>query len=217
MPPASTADDRPTIEFAPAGSPGRATSVTTNQVLADEPNAAAEGKRPRRAPAARPVLVVLSLVLLALAVAAGYELYATLRDDWVPAFGPAVARGLDGPLSWPWLPWVAGLVALVGLLMVIAALRRRTRSHIGYGESIPALWLGATSVARLCSQAAGAVSGVTSCTTVVGRKKVVSTVYAGGRSLADIELAVRQEIAPIVGRLEGHRTLVVKIREGERR
>ncbi|WP_333619036.1 DUF6286 domain-containing protein [Dietzia sp.] len=209
--PKPAAADASEFELDPAASREAPKTVLTNQQLADSPNAAAEGKRPRRAPAARPVLVLLSLVLLALAVFAGYELYATLREDWVPLLGPQVEKGLDAPADWRWLSWIAGVVAFIGLLMVIAALRPRSRSHIGYGTD-NALWLGPTSVARLCSQAAGRVSGVTGATTYVGRRKITSTVFAGGRDPEDVALAVRQEIAPIVGALEGNRTLVVKMR-----
>lgn len=213
--PAATGEDS-RISFSPGGKIGQTSTIFTNEELATAPNALKVGREPRRAPAARPVLVLLSLALLGLAVFAGYELYATLREGWTPILGPWVENGLDGPLSWRPLPWVAGAVAVIGLLMLISALRRRQRSHVGYGED-SALWLTPTSIARLCSQHAGRVSGVTGCTTVVGRKKVVATVHAGGRDLSDVELAVRQELAPIVGSLAGNKTLVVRTRGGENR
>lgn len=210
-----TSEDAP-LSFSPGGRIGQTSTILTNEELASSPNAITVGREPRRAPAARPVLVILSLALLGLAGFAGYELYATLRDDWEPLLGPWVEIGLDGPLSWKWLPWVAGAVAVLGLLMLVSALRRRQRSHVGYGED-SALWLTPTSIARLCSQHAGRVSGVTSCTTVVRRKKVVANVHAGGRDLSDVELAVRQELAPIVGKLAGNKSLVVRTRGGENR
>lgn len=213
--PAATSGDRH-LSFSPGGTIGQSSTIVTNEELATAPNAVTVGREPRRAPAARPVLVLLSLALLGLAGFAGYELYATLRDGWTPILGPWVDKGLDGPLSWRPLPWVAGAVAVLGVLLLLSALRRRQRSHVGYGED-SALWLTPTSIARLCSQHAGRVSGVTGCTTVVGRKKVVANVHAGGRDLSDVELAVRQELAPIVGSLAGHRTLVVRTRGDENR
>lgn len=202
------------ITFSPGGKIAADASVLrTNEELAAAPNAVNVGKEPRRAPAARPVLALLSLALLGIAGFAAYELYATLRDGWQPILGPWVENGLDSPLSWRWLPWVAGAVAVLGFLMLVSGLRPRQRSHVGYGEDSP-LWLTPTSIARLCSQHAGRVSGVTSCTTVVGRKKVVANVTVGGRDMSDVELAVRQELAPIVGSLSGDMSLVVRTRGG---
>lgn len=210
------ADDSETTQmsFSPGGKiAGDASVLRTNEQLASAPNAVTVGKEPRRAPAARPVLVLLSLALLGVAGFAAYELYATLRDGWQPILGPWVENGLESPLSWRWLPWVAGAVAVLGLLMLVSGLRRRQRSHVGYGKD-SSLWLTPTSIARLCSQHAGRVSGVTSCTTVVGRKKVVANISVGGRELSDVELAVRQELAPIVGTLAGDMALIVRTRGG---
>lgn len=176
------------------------------------PAALAAGSAPRTAPAARPAVVLIGLVLLALAGLVGYELYAWLTGE-PGILAPVLAGGLALEDFAP-LAWVAGALLATGILLVLAGLRPTRASHLGFSGS---LWLTPTAVARLCSARAREVAGVADATTTVGRRRVTVAVTVSTGSPEEINRAVRQAVAPVLSELDADRTLAVRVDIGAQR
>lgn len=170
------------------------------------PSALDAAPAPRTAPAARPVLLLICLALLALAGLCGYELWARLAGGR-ELLGPVFAAGLD-PLGWAPLPWVGAGLVVIGVLVVISALLPTRRSHVCRSD---ALWLGPTAIARLCSARARTVAGVSAATTGFGRRRVTVTVSVTGRSPEEVNAEVRQAVRPVLDALDEPRQLAVRV------
>lgn len=154
--------------------------------------------RPASNPVAATVGLLLGLLLLILVVVGIRDLVLALGwasgDQW----GHAGASWLAGAAWQAWMWPVAVLVALIGLLMIWAAVRPRTRGYRRLAGH-PEMWTRPGDVARRCSAAVREVPGVDAATTVVHRRRATVTVKAG--PAAD-EAAIRQRAEESLAVLE---------------
>lgn len=178
---------------------------------------------PAASPRARWWTILLGLVLLAAGGVAVHDLL--------------VLRGTVGNGQWlePLYDWIAQVryadwvlpaaivCALVALLLLVTALRPRTRTHLAFaGDS--GLFARPVDIARMSTAAAERAGGVLRASTVVTRKKITVTVTSAAGD--DVERdAVRAAVTGAVHRLAGlldpEPTVTVKVTSptsgGERR
>lgn len=176
-------------------------------------NAGASAAPPAAAPRARPVVVVTALTLASVAALCVHELLARADLVGTPPLAPGLARAVDGHSMSPWVPWAAGSVALLGLLVLAAAVWPRRRTHLPACGGT--LWLRPTDVARLCSAAALAQPGVADARTRVTRRRVEVTARpapGAGAPGAAVEAAVAAALAD----LDSPPPLRVRLADGSR-
>ena len=167
---------------------------------------------PTAGPAARPVVVVLALLLLAFAVLCVLELLARAHAIGTTPLAPGFADFVDRVHMTGWLPWAAGAVAVLGLLLVIAALRPRRRTHLPAGDGT--LWLRPTDVARLCSSAALTRPGVATAHTNVTRRKAVVAATVGGRDRDELRSEITAAVENAVSTLDSPPRVRVRLTSG---
>ena len=142
-----------------------------------------------------PVLAVLLLALGALLlrdalVAAG----AFAGSPWLPA----AADALEGFAPVTWLIPAGIVVALIGLWLLVTALRPRSRKTLPL-TSQTGVFLHTRDVARLASGAAGDVDGVLDASSTATRKKVFVAVHATADAglRESVTAAVTERLAPL--------------------
>lgn len=154
-------------------------------------------------------------ILAVLLIAAGVVL---LRDALVTAgvlagaaWIPAALGALDGVQAGP-LFLIGGIVAaLLGLWLIVTALRPRVRSGLAVA-SRTGIFIGTGDVARLASAAAEDVGGVISASTVASRRRVSTTIRTtGGPGIA---AAVREAVTDRLADLDPPPTVTVTVRGG---
>lgn len=175
--------------------------MTVTDQRADRPVVPAAG--PRKAPAA--VLPAVLLVLLALGLGV-----VALRD-WLTHLGVFTGTlwttntvdAVDGVRRAGWLLPVGVVVALLGLLVVVAALRPRRRTH-RRAESSEVVWLRPVDLARAASAAASGAADVATATSSVSGRKVTTKVTAHpaadkGSVRDGVSSAVSAALTPLLG------------------
>ncbi|GAB2501652.1 hypothetical protein CATRI_01945 [Corynebacterium atrinae] len=149
---------------------------------------------PRATPLARYVAVVIGLLLIAVAVVCGRELYLRTADNaqghsWVDP----VVMTIGNATFQPWMLPVAIVALVVGVAMLWISIRPRTKTHLAIDEAT-GIWLRPVDVARYLSAAARSVPGVGSAHTRVDRSKVHVTYSAHPGSDPDVESAARSAL-----------------------
>jgi len=151
-----------------------------------------------------PVLAVLLVALGALLVREALVAGGVVGGS---AWLPPAADALDGTAPGA-AAVVAGVVAaLVGLWLVVVALRRRTRRTLAVGTSS---YLGVRDVARLAAGAARDVDGVLDASADATRRRVVVRGRATSRD--GVEEPVRAAVAHQLSALTTPPTIVVRLR-----
>ena len=165
---------------------------------------------PTAGPAAMPVALLFGFLLLGVAFLAGREFFIANGSiggsPWI-----ADAIGWVSRLHWQsWMITAAIGVAVVGLSLVLAGVKPRTRTHSGLGGGAPTVWATPTDIARLCSAAAQSTRGVTDAHTVVTRKKIEVRVERDpGFEVDSVDAAVREALAPVLSVAAAGRRLTV--------
>ncbi|WP_427893367.1 DUF6286 domain-containing protein [Kribbella sp. GL6] len=97
-----------------------------------------------------------------------------LRGRVVPEgwFGRTVVVGAGG-----WLPWVGSVVIVVGVVLLVGALKPRRRTHLAVGEMV---WIRPAAAARLAADSAEWVDSVTAASVVAKRRRLQATVTMFG-------------------------------------
>ncbi|NIZ93342.1 DUF6286 domain-containing protein [Kineococcus rubinsiae] len=158
--------------------------------------------RPAAAPAGSgPVGVVgplLAVLLLALGVLLVRDALVTAGTVSGSAWLPAVVDGLRGTGPAGWLVPAGAVVVLVGLWLVVVALRPRSRRTLPL-TSDTGVFLHVRDVARLAAGAAGDVDGVLDASASATRRKVTVTVSgtAAAGLREDVTEAVTERLAAL--------------------
>lgn len=170
-------------------------------------------KRPVAAPAAGLVGVVLALLLIAAGVVLGRDvLIGTGAIDgaqWLPS----AISWLDGLTAQQWMLPAGIGSAVVGLLLVIAAVKPRRRTH--RPTSIDGVWMRKNDIVYLAKRTAADRPGVENAAATGSARKVKirATTPAGadaGQVRADIAGAVNSALATLADSPK----IVVKIKTG---
>ncbi|AWT25387.1 hypothetical protein Csp1_05730 [Corynebacterium provencense] len=185
-------------------------AVTDNR---DTPPSADPAPRPAASPRARWLTMLLGLLLVAAGAAAVHDLLVvrgSLSDSqWLT---PAYTWIADLHYA-PWILPASVVSAVLALLLLVAAFRPRTRTHLSFaGDS--ALHARPVDIARLSTAAAERARGVLRASTVATRKKITVTVTSAARDTADrdaVTTAVTREVGNVASLLDPTPTVTVKI------
>jgi hypothetical protein len=151
-------------------------------------------------------------VLAILLTAAGVVLLhdALTRANLMPGrpWLPAVVRGLDRSIAEWWLIPAGIAVALIGVWLIVTALRPRSRDTLAV-NSTTGVFLRTRDIARLASAAADDVDGVLSATSVASRRAVTVTIES---TTTEIAAPVRDAVGQRLAALSTPLTVKVRIR-----
>lgn len=151
---------------------------------------------------------LMAVVVTGLGVVLLHDTVARLDSRPGRTWTAAVIDGLDGATAeWWMIPAGAG-VALLGVWLIVTALRPRSRRTLAV-TSQTGVFLHTRDIARLASAAADDVDGVLAARTVAGRRKVTVTVESDRDAVADaVRAAVEQRLSP----LENPPKITVRVR-----
>ncbi|GGF94809.1 hypothetical protein GCM10007304_05840 [Rhodococcoides trifolii] len=182
-----------------------ASELPETSTAADELKAAL---LPRARPAAAPVAFVLSLVLVALGVVAVRDALVYANAITGQAWSGWVADHVDGTTVATWMLAAGIAVAVVGLLIVIAALKPRAKRY--RPAASPDTWVLKDDVRKVVRTAVTEVPGVeTARVKVKKRSAKVRVVGIGGDTLRS---SVEEAATRRVGVLEGSPSVNVSVK-----
>jgi hypothetical protein len=142
--------------------------------------------------------IALSLVVICIGVLLLREALVAAGDiDGSSWLAPLVDRA-DGATPSTLLSIVGGVVALVGLWLVVLALGRRVRTRLALSAS-PSMTIGIADAARLARSAAEDVDLVLTARASATRRrvKVTVTAYEGDEIIPAVEAAVTARLEPL--------------------
>ncbi|MEJ5997622.1 DUF6286 domain-containing protein [Corynebacterium sp. H130] len=165
--------------------------------------------KPKAMPASQVVAVLLSLGAFGLAAAAARELWTkrtgTALESWLRPVFDTISRAHFESWMFP-----AGVIsAVVGLVLVIIALKPRPSTHEALAAA-PNFWIRNVDVARLCTATAERVPSVATASTYAAPRHVTVTITGSDRH-ADLAERVAEAVQPILDQLADERTLTVKL------
>lgn len=150
-------------------------------------------KSPVAAPLAAVWAIVFALGLIAVGVVAARD--ALLSTDVItgsPWIAACLAH-LDGLTAQDWMLPVGVMVAVLGLVVLFAAVKPRRRTHLPLRE--PGIWITAKDCTRLAGGASDAVTGVATTTVGGSARKVALTVTpVAGYDTAALSAAVKTAV-----------------------
>lgn len=176
----------------------------------------AQPVRPGAQPLAPAGATYLGAALAVLVVAAGavgirealVEAGVVAGDGWVAAAVSAV----DGAAPASWMPAAGIVVAVVGLTLMLVALKPRRRRTVR-ARAATAVYVDLTDVARIARAAAEAVPGVLSAPTTASRRTLTIRCEVSGASDADLENAVIRSATDELAALERAPRIRVRLTE----
>ena len=169
--------------------------------------------RPAASPVARYLAILLGLLLLAAAAVAGRDLYIRYTDvEWQPWV--STATNWIGELSYRNWMLPAGIASLIiGLLLLWASLRPRTKTHREINSDI-AVWMRPVDVARMCTASAQRVPGVMAAHTVV-RKRSINVTVIGNPQDEKLRKQLQDSLQPLASLVTGSPALKVQVQKKE--
>lgn len=166
-------------------------------------------KEPRKSPRARGWMFILGLVFLAGGAVGIRELL--LETDTIS--GPSWLQPIIDWLShahWVQMFLIIAVIALIlGLIILIASLRPRTKTHILI-DNEASLWMRPVDIARACSARAKDQRGVLNATTVATAKRVTVTV-TGDPDDPGLSDRVHKACRPVVQAVSSQPDLKVRL------
>ncbi len=167
--------------------------VPEREAVSTVGNAIESGPEPLTTPAVKAPAVLLGLVLCGVSALCIRELiiYHDLvgGDPWLADTSVWIAQ-----LQWRnWMMFAAPGALLIGLLLIVAAVKPRRRTHLRLRAGTD-VWLRPTDVARLCSAAAFEDTEVLTATTTVSGRRAAVTVTAPEDAFAEISGPVQQRV-----------------------
>ncbi|ACR18564.1 hypothetical protein I6J22_07830 [Corynebacterium kroppenstedtii] len=166
-------------------------------------------KEPRKSPRARGWMFILGLVFLAGGAVGIRELL--LETDTIS--GPSWLQPIIDWLShahWVQMFLIIAVIALIlGLIILIASLRPRTKTHILI-DNEASLWMRPVDIARACSARAKGQRGVLNATTVATAKRVTVTV-TGDPDDPGLSDRVHKACRPVVQAVSSQPDLKVRL------
>ncbi|KAA8723768.1 DUF6286 domain-containing protein [Corynebacterium spheniscorum] len=166
------------------------------------------GQEPKASPAARWLVIVLGLLLISLAIVLG-------RDLWLNGNRPALAvpQVLDLLSNATYEPWMlpAGIVSVVvGVIMVILALKPRKATHHQLRSTV-SLWMRPVDIARKATATASRVAGVSTAHSHA-TKKTVNVSITGDAEDEQLGARVEQAVTGIARELDPAPEVKVRVR-----
>ncbi len=165
-----------------------------------ETDLAPPAKAPLAAPAASAMSVVLAIALIAAGIVAGRDAFIGIG---VVTGSPWIGGGLkllDGLTAQAWMLPAGIAVALLGLLLVVAAIKPRRRTH--RPTTVPNAWITPRDIRRIAAGAALSVTGVADATATGSARSLSITItavsgYDTGQLVDAVRSAVTTALTPL--------------------
>lgn len=167
-------------------------------------------------PAVRTIASLLGLVLIAIGVIAGRDLWMIAKEQredqaWIR---PALDYVANIKTLEPWMLAVFAVVGIVGLYLVLAALKPRPKTTIRLDATSAPVYMRPLDVARQCTAVTERIAGVHKARTVVNRKGTKVTVYAAAPGApADLEESIHAAVSQHVANLSSRPRVKVTLRK----
>lgn len=184
-------------------------AVTADAPAAPPAPATKPAREPRANPGSRWLGILIGLVLIAVGVLAGRELWVLNADTtWQSWLNPAFDffRGLEFQ---PWMGWTGVALLVVGLLFLIAALKPRPHTHRELPSEV-SVWVRPVDVARYITAHSRRMSGVKAARTSLKRRTATltaTTVAPEAEVQPELERSVTERVQAAFGD-----TITVKVR-----
>lgn len=169
------------------------------------------GRTPTATPAAAPWAILFALVVLALGVVG-------IRDALVAAgvlggrlWTTSTAEAVDGLTRQVWMVPAGAALALLGLWLLLTALKPRKRTETTVAGT-PGAWMRPGDVARLARAAADDVDGVVSVSATATRRKVTLTARTTTRDTGPLRAAISQAVSDTLDALQPSPRVKVRTR-----
>lgn len=187
--------------------------TTAEQEPAGEPrrDAMRASKPPVGVGPATPIGVLLSLVVIGLGVVAIRDTLVAAGALGGTAWTTAALESVDGLEPATWLLPLGVVAALLGLVLLVTALRPRPRTSVAL-EAQTGVFISPGDVAKLATNAAEGVAGVISASTSATRRKVRVHVRTTGDS--STAQAVREAVKERMSALSSTPSVKVTTRDG---
>lgn len=176
-------------------------STTTPEAL--------RGSQPLASPAARWLMILFGLLLLAGAVVCGRELFIIYGGyGWGSWIQPVTTY--FGEMTFKnWMVPAAVLSIIVGLLLLWLALRPRTKTHRQLDSEV-SLWTRPVDIARMVTAKAEAQPGVLQARTVADKKTIKLTVV-GDAFDPTLQPRVEEAVSPLIAMVASQPSLKIDI------
>lgn len=165
--------------------------------------------QPAGAPPAAGVAVLLAVLLLALAAVLGRDTLVIAGAVTGRPWTTAALGAVDGLQPQAWMVPVGVVVALVGLWLVVAALRPRPRRDVELGTS-GAIWVDRSDTARLAQTAALTADGVLDARASTSRRGVRVRVTTTAQDTSPVVADVRSQVERALSELSPTPSLSIK-------
>lgn len=129
-------------------------------------------------PAARALAVIIGILLIALGVAAGYELWVNATNSSQPSLLAPILEFVTSTSYQTWMLVAAIIAAIVALLLIFAAFKPRKTTHVAYRYGDTTLQLRKLDFARLLTATALSYPGIRGAESTVGKRKATVRVDA---------------------------------------
>lgn len=191
-------------------------SVNTDTVTENATAPTVSAKPPIAAPAATVVAVVLALAVIGVGIVAVRDVLVSAGVITGAPWIVSVLNHLDGLTAQSWMLPGGVAVAVLGVLLVFAAVKPRRRSHLPLSASDT--WITARDVTRLTQSSVQALTGVAAATVGgSGRRKLTLTVTAlAGYDTSAVQTAAHAAAAKVVAELARPPRVRVRIKELDR-
>lgn len=189
-----------------------AASTDHSAQAADAPASAPAAKpalEPRANPGVRWLGIVVGLLLIALGVLAGRELWALNADTTWQSWGTPAFDFFRGLEFQPWMGWVGVAFLVVGLFFLIMAFKPRPRTHRQVPSEV-SLWVRPVDVARYITAHSRRISGVKAARTAFKRRTATLTATTVAPE-AEVQSAIERSVSERVKAAFGD-TVGVKVR-----
>jgi hypothetical protein len=155
---------------------------------------------------------VMALLLIGIGVVLLHDAIAESDSKPGRTWIAAIFDGFDGLTAEWWMIPLGLVIALLGVWLIVTALRPRSRKTLPV-TSATGIFLRAADVARLASAAADDVDGVLAASSIASRRKVDVTVESDRDQVADLvrdavteRLSALQKPPPVKVRVRSHFT-----------
>lgn len=167
---------------------------------AEQPAPFATARRPKAAPAAAPVAVLLALGVFALGLIALFDALTATTVLTNPHWVTDVARDINGATAKGWMVPAGVGAVIVGLVLLIVALKPRRSKGIEVRSSV-SVWTRPGDVARLATDSARGEPQMLRASSNATARKVTVTIHTAEQDSTDlvseVRSAVEQRLAPL--------------------
>ncbi|MBN9643938.1 hypothetical protein ACFSSC_01415 [Corynebacterium mendelii] len=172
------------------------------------------GQQPVASPMARWIVMILGVVLLALAGAAGRELWIRYTDTNQQSWARVVTDYI-GTMSYePWMFYAGILCCVLALFLLWFVFKPRFKTHQQLIDTNQSVWMRPIDIARMSTAAAENIPGVQHAQTTV-KPRLVHLSIVGDSNDSTLVDRVGRTVGPLIGQVVGSPELKITVSSPE--